>query len=78
MAPRAIFEEAEAVVLSYKDVRAGDLHRRVGGYPQPNHRMPTCCHAMYQAKCFDDKILQALPKGKDALLTIRYKLPRMR
>ena len=27
-------------------VRSGDLHRTVGGYPGPGHRMPACCAAM--------------------------------
>ena len=27
-------------------VKAGDLHRRVGGYPGRDHRMPTCCDVM--------------------------------
>jgi 5-methylcytosine-specific restriction protein A len=28
------------------DVKSGDLHRRVGGYPAHNHRMPLCCQVM--------------------------------
>ena len=29
-----------------KVVQAGYLHRRVGGYPGSDHRMPTCCDVM--------------------------------
>ena len=28
-------------------VRAGDLHRAVGGYPGSDHRMTMCCNVMY-------------------------------
>jgi len=35
-----IFNQAESKGLKFVDVTAGDLHRKVGGYPGPNHRMP--------------------------------------
>ena len=58
-------------------VRAGDLHRIVGGYPGPDHRMPVCCDVMY-AEMLDeaDAILAAPTKGKGASLVIEYLLPR--
>jgi len=32
------------------DITAGELHRRVGAYPDPNrHRMPICCDVMMAA-----------------------------
>ena len=59
------------------DVNAGDLHRRLGGYPGPSHRMPVCCDAMYEQQRAGDIVLPgAPPKGKEAALTIRYALPR--
>lgn len=57
-------------------IRAGDLHKALGGYPGPNHRMPICCSAMYQAMDIGDEIVKAPPKGRGANLYIRYRLPR--
>ena len=45
-------------------VRAGDLHRAVGGYPGPDHRMPMCCNVMYAEMVEGvDEILSAPPKA---------------
>lgn len=60
----------------FVDVKAGELHRRVGGYPGHNHRMPTCCDVMRGAMVAGDTVLYAPPKGKGATLEIRYRLPR--
>lgn len=70
------FREAMARKAPSVQVNSGDLHRRVGGYPGPDHSMPTCCDVMYAAKRPDDVVLTAPPKGKGASLTIRYTLPR--
>lgn len=61
---------------SFVDVKAGDLHRRVGGYPQPNHRMPVCCSVMRASMAIGDIVLHEPHKGKGATLEVRYKLPR--
>lgn len=60
------------------DVNAGELHRRVGGYPGSNHRMPVSCEVMRSAMGSDagDIVLSQPPKGDGATLTIRYVLPR--
>jgi len=60
------------------DIKSGDLHRRVGGYPAPRglHRMPTCCHVMKGEMVNEDKVICAPPSGKGATLVIRYRLPR--
>ncbi len=57
-------------------VNSGDLHRSIGGYPSPKHRMPQCCDVMYDLMRTGDEIVSAPPKGKGASLTIKYKLPR--
>ena len=44
-----IFDEAKKQDQQYVDVKAGDLHRRVGGYQGGSHRMPTCCNIMKKA-----------------------------
>jgi 5-methylcytosine-specific restriction protein A len=62
--------------LSHIDIKAGDLHRRLGGYPAQSHQMPSCCEAMYAEKNAGDVIIARPPEGKGASLTVRYKLPR--
>ena len=67
---------AEARGAPYVDINSGQLHRKVGGYPGNNHRMPVCCEVMYAEMKDGDEVLDAPPKGKGASLTIRYQLPR--
>lgn len=62
---------------SYIDVNAGELHRRVGGYPAASHVMPTCCGVMRAEMMAGDDVLSEPPKGKGASLAIRYRLPRV-
>ena len=71
-----IFSSAMKQGKSYVDVKSGNLHRRIGGYPDPNHRMPVCCDVMRRNMRSGDQVLQAPPKGQGATLIIRYKLPR--
>jgi hypothetical protein len=73
---RAQIRRAEARGAPHVEVNAGELHRQMGGYPGPKHRMPVCCEAMYGEKRDGDEIISAPAKGKGAKLTIRYKLPR--
>ncbi len=72
-----IFETVTSLGLSFIYLRSGDLHRSVGGYPGPDHRMPVCCDVMYHALCDEDEIIEKPPKGKGANLVIKYVLPRM-
>lgn len=60
------------------EINAGELHRRVGDYPGPNHRMPMCCEVMRDAFAPDvgDAIVEEPPSGQGAILTIKYVLPR--
>jgi 5-methylcytosine-specific restriction protein A len=62
--------------IHFVDVKSGDLHRRVGGYPAYNHRMPICCSVMKNSMKSGDIILHEPPSGQGASLIIRYKLPR--
>lgn len=63
---------------AFVDIRAGELHARVGGYPGPDHRMPNCCQVMRASMAVDfgDNILEQPASGQGASLTIRYILPR--
>ena len=70
-----LFREGSGKSARYIDIRAGNLHRKVGGYPG-NHRMPTCCDVMRENIQPRDNILHEPPKGKGASLEIRYSLPR--
>ena len=60
------------------DVKSGDLHRTVGGYPHRGglHRMPVCCGVMVKAMRTGDEVMCSPPSGKGATLVIRYRLPR--
>jgi 5-methylcytosine-specific restriction protein A len=58
------------------EINSGELHRKIGGYPGTNHRMPICCDVMYSAQQEGDEVISSPPAGKGAGLTIRYKLPR--
>ena len=72
-----LFADAANIGRGTVVVRSGDLHRIVGGYPGPDHRMPVCCNVMY-AEMIDgyDEILATPPKRKGASLVIEYMLPR--
>jgi len=72
-----IIQAAEKSGAPYVDVKAGDLHRRVGDYPDPRkHRMPICCNVMRQNMKPNDTIRYAPPKGDGPRLEIRYRFPR--
>jgi hypothetical protein len=60
------------------DIKAGELHRKLGGYPAPDggHRMPDCCQVMKRLMQDGDTILKSPKKGKGASLVIRYVFPR--
>ena len=73
---RAEFADATKRGASYVDINSGELHRKVGGYPGPEHSMPSCCQVMYGEQTSFDRVLHAPPKGKGASLTVRYQLPR--
>jgi len=70
--------EAMKAGKEFIEINAGEVHRRVGGYPGRNHRMPVCCQVMRAGLALDagDAILEEPPSGQGANLTIRYALPR--
>jgi 2-polyprenyl-6-hydroxyphenyl methylase / 3-demethylubiquinone-9 3-methyltransferase len=69
---------AERMGQTMVDINAGQLHRELGGYPGPNHRLPVCCEVMHGEVGLGDAVIDSPPKGKGASLTIRYQLPRRR
>ena len=71
-----IFSHASVAGEKFVDVKAGDLHKIVGWYPGPNHRMPICCRVMREEMQPGDFVVEEPPKGAGASLTIRYFLPR--
>ena len=70
------FAHAERLGKCSIEVRAGDLHRQVSGYPGPTHQMPQCCRSMKAAMVSGDRIVESPPKGAGANLVIEYRLPR--
>lgn len=69
-------DEAQRQGREFLVVTAGDLHRQLGGYPGPDHRMPACCGALRSLMRDGDKWIDGPEKGNGASLTIRYHLPR--
>jgi hypothetical protein len=67
---------AEKEGFSAVEVRAGNLHKKLGSYPGTDHRMPVCCEVMRQAMKPTDKVVDSPAGGHGAGLTIRYRLPR--
>ena len=73
----SLFEAAAKAERGTIVVRSGDLHRAMGGYPGPNHRMPMCCNVMYAEMVEGvDELLSAPPSGQGASVVIEYLLPR--
>jgi hypothetical protein len=58
------------------EVISGELHRSLGGYPDANHQMPSCCDVMHEECRAGDVVISAPPSGRGASLKINYKLPR--
>ncbi len=54
----------------------GELHRAVGGYPGPSHKVPVCCRAMRSAMENGDREIESPPSGSGASLTVEYRLPQ--
>lgn len=73
---QSVFQQSENTGLEFVDIRSGDIHRRVGGYPGCNHKMPLCCSVMRSLMGGNDRVIQSPPKGNGASLVIRYFLPR--
>jgi hypothetical protein len=71
-----IFKTALAAGWPAVVVRSGDLHKIVGGYPGPNHRMTVCCDVIKKNRSQGDKIVKEPRKGQGANLYVRYLLPR--
>lgn len=57
-------------------INSGELHRQLGGYPGPAHKLPSCCDAMHEEMRAGDELIEGPPKGRGASLTIKYALPR--
>jgi len=70
------FRNAQGEAQRSIRIRSGDLHRELGGYPGPSHRMPVCCHVMRSAMNDGDRVIDAPPSGAGASLVIEYRLPR--
>lgn len=72
----AVFESCSLAGKDIVEIRAGDLHREVGDYPGPNHRLSVCCYVMTKEIRDGDEILQTTPSGIGANLIVRYRIPR--
>jgi O-acetyl-ADP-ribose deacetylase (regulator of RNase III) len=72
----SLLDEAGRLGFSHVGITAGALHRRVGGYPGAEHRMPSCCAAMRGVMGPSDRIIEQPPSGYGASLLIQFALPR--
>lgn len=68
--------QAQRAGYNHVEIKSGNLHREVGGYPGSDHRMPVCCGVMRAAMRAVDKVISEPPRGQGATLIIDYKLPR--
>jgi hypothetical protein len=73
---RSIMKKAESLGLVAIDVKSGNIHRRVGGYPGTDHRMPVCCEVMYSEMKDGDTVVAKTDSGHGASIVVRYGLPR--
>ena len=73
---RTIFTQAEELGLVAIEIKSGNLHRKVGGYPGNDHRMPTCCKAMRSEMNDTDSVVSEPPSGQGASFVVRYEIPR--
>ena len=69
---RRQWAEAHAKNASYVDIRAGDVHRKLGG----QNRVPQVCQVMMRLRDPQDLVIDGPPSGQGTSLTIRYLLPR--
>lgn len=69
---RSAFSEGRGSIA----IRAGDLHKQMGDYPGPDHRMPACCDAMRSHMIPGDRFITQPPKGDGSNLVVEYMLPR--
>jgi 5-methylcytosine-specific restriction protein A len=62
------------------EINAGELHRKVGGYPPKsgeNHAMSSCCGVMRAEFVHGkDAVIFETTSGRAPAYTIRYHLPR--
>jgi len=56
-------------------INAGELHRAVGSYPGPSHRMPSCVSVMRSfIDKYNGKIIDSPESGMGARFTVEYLL----
>ena len=71
-----VLEEAVRAGATHCDVRAADLHARVGGYPGRGHSLPTCCSAMRDMMKEGDEVLIEPARGHGPAFQVSYLFPR--
>jgi hypothetical protein len=64
--------EAHSRRASHVDIRAGDVHRKLGG----QNRVPQVCQVMMRLRGPQDIVIDGPPSGQGTNLTVRYLLPR--
>ncbi len=67
-----LFSESWKKNEPFIEIRSGDLHTTVGGYPGKGHKMSLCCSVMLRNMKGNDEIIRKPAKGIGASLIIRY------
>lgn len=73
---QTLLNAAERMGFLAVEVQAGALHRQLGGYPGPEHRMDLCCEVMRAEMAAADAVRAEPENGTGPHLVIRYVLPR--
>jgi 5-methylcytosine-specific restriction protein A len=70
----SLLAQARKAGETFLEVNAGDLHRKVGGFPGPQHHMSLCCNVLRGAMGPDDFAVREPRSGSGPSLTLRYHL----
>jgi hypothetical protein len=68
----AILNSARQSGQPYVDVESGSLHKQVGGYSDPDHRLRVCCEVMRKLMRAGDSIVKESASDQGATLIVRY------
>lgn len=67
---RDLLGKAESLGFGAVEINSGNMHRKVGGYPGSDHRMPICCEVMYSAMAPGDEVVCQPESGKGASVVV--------
>jgi hypothetical protein len=76
----AMIDRAAKQGRPHVEINAGELHRKLGGYPQKHnkyHHIPSCCEAMRaEFRRGNAEVIYETKSRWAASFTVRYNIPR--